>query len=394
MSFKSVAYTTKRLMWNLVVATLTLVAIVGGYLFLAPEEGALFSADQLVALVSGDADAAESADPEPVVEAANAKPIPVMVSPIVIQDEISVFRRFPGQLEARQSSRLAFENGGYLEQVTVDEGDRVEKGERLAALDVDTLVAQRNALTANRDAISAQLTFANTTLERRERLRDTGAGSVDQSDQALASRDELVARIAEVDANLVQNGIRTEKAVLRAPFDGYIGARLLDDGHTVAPGEPIFTIFELSAPRFRVGLPTDLDPGSLAETEVEIDGKRYAAELEAIRPDIDPATRTRTVLFTVPGVGTSGFGQPGTLDTMIKQELSGAWVPLDAMRAGVGEAWTILVVDEEQLARAVVIEVLHIGNDSAFVMGAFDAGDQMIVAGAHKIAPGQLVSPG
>lgn len=325
------------------------------------------------------------------VQAQSARPLSVRVAPIALQGSIVVPRQFPGELEARQTSNLAFEFSGFLDSLSADEGDRVAQGQELARLDVDLLRAEREALLASRNAVLAKLTFAESKLARAERLRNRGAGSADQADQARAEREELVARIAEIDANLRQNEIRQEKSVLYAPFNGLIGARLVDSGNNITAGETILTVYDIEEPRFRVGLPTDLDPSLLYQPEIVIDGTPYPAVLEATRPDIDPSTRTRTVLFAIGRTDT--VGQPGILTTKVEQNIIGAWVPFDAMRAGINGAWTILVVDAANVARPVIVEVLHIGNGRAFVKGAFDNGDPMIVEGAHKIAPGQSVAP-
>lgn len=365
-----------RLVMNVGVILLSIAAIFLGYRYIAPQ----VDVDKLTAMFQQDSETAQPAQTPP------EQPIPVRVAQLEIQDAVTLERQFPGQLEAGQTSQLAFEFGGYLNDVYVDEGDRVQNNQVLAVLDIDILVAERAALLASRDAIRAQLKFAETNLDRAERLQNSGTVSVDQTDQAIAGRDELVARVAEVEAGLLQIRIRITKASLGAPFDGFIGKRHLDEGNTAGAGEPVLTIFEDGAPRFRVGLPPDIDPAEFQRTEVEIEGATYPAVLRAIRPDIDPVTRMRTVVFDIEGKAPSGFGVFGTLSTTVSQKMTGAWVPLDAMRAGIGDAWTILIVDDENIARTVLVEPLYIGTDRAVVYGAFDDGDRVIVAGGHKVS--------
>lgn len=322
-----------------------------------------------------------------------AKAVPVRVQAIVMLDTVNIPRQFPGQLEAGQTSDLAFEFGGHLVEVLVDEGDTISVGDVLARLDTDALMAERSELLASRDAVRAQLAYAQTSLERAERLQNSGTSSADRVDQAVANRNELTAREAEIEAGLQQADIRMEKAQLIAPFDGVVGQRHLDGGNFVAAGQSVLTLYQARDSRFRVGLPPDLDPSALMGAEVAFDGQPYPATLRRVRPDLDPATQMRVALFDVSGDTPRSFGETGVLLASVPLRLTGAWVPLDAMQPGPDDTWTIFVVDDRNIAHSVLVEVLHIGTDRAVVFGAFDDGDRMIVGGAHKLSGGQLVDP-
>jgi multidrug efflux pump subunit AcrA (membrane-fusion protein) len=102
--------------------------------------------------------------------------------------------------------------GGIVDEILVDEGDVVKAGQPLATLDTSLLEAERTRLTANQSALEAQLRFARQTVERLSKLNDQGFASQAGLDEALARSDELVSRIAEVEAALTSNAIQTEKS--------------------------------------------------------------------------------------------------------------------------------------------------------------------------------------
>lgn len=317
--------------------------------------------------------------------------VPVSVSALALEDHYTIRRRFLGQIETGADAIMSFELGGRLEFVNVDEGDFVTKGDIIAQLDTDLLMAERARLQASRNATSAQLEFAQTRLTRATELQAEGFSSRDTLDQARATRDELTSRIAEVDALVRSNAINIEQAVLTAPFDGRVASRMVEDTDTLAPGQPVLTLIETGAAMVRVGLPLGLSTSDLDEVTINIDGASYPATLHRLRPDVDPVTRTRTALFRVTGDIAVTFGQTATLLIDMEMVAQGAWLPLDALQQGSGSIWTVLVV-QDNIVRTAAVEVLHAQSDRAYVRGTFEDDAQIIDTGAHRVAPGQQVT--
>lgn len=314
----------------------------------------------------------------------------VQVTPLRVENGYTVPRQFVGQIEAGASSDLSFELGGRLTEVLIEEGDSVTAGDVLARLDTVLLETERDRLVATRDATTAQLRFAETRVERANALRGQGFASQEALDQAIATRDELKSRIAETSAAMTTVDINIAKSVLYAPFDGRIGAQMVDGGETLGAGQHVVTLIETVAPQVRVGLPLNFTETMLSGLEVEIAGTRYPAEFIQFRPDIDPVTRTRTALFEIDAEVAPAFGQTATLFVETQVELAGTWVPFDALQEGSGSAWTVLVVDDG-IVRTASVELLHAEATRAFVRGTFEEGAQLIDAGAHRVVPGQEV---
>ncbi|MEL6841046.1 MAG: efflux RND transporter periplasmic adaptor subunit [Pseudomonadota bacterium] len=316
---------------------------------------------------------------------------PVSVRPLTFEDEYMVTRRFLGQVEANTDAALSFELGGRLAALPVDEGAAVNAGDTIARLDTALLEAENTRLLASRNATLAQLNFAETRLTRATELLGDGFSSQETLDQARATRDELVARIAEIDAALQTVSINLEKSVIHAPFSGRVGTLAVEANETLGAGQHVLTLIETTAPIVRVGLPLDLSPDMLQNTTIEIDGQPYDATLKQLRPDIDPVTRTRTALFRISADTAPAFGQTATLLINAPVAATGAWVPVDALQEGAGSIWTILVVDDG-IVRTAAVELLHVQSDRAYVRGTFAEGAQLISTGAHRLVPGQKVA--
>lgn len=344
-----------------------------------------FAGFAIVQGADGIAQRAEAAPPPPVAEA-----LPVSVTSLEVEDGYETVRNFVGRIEPEQESTLGFEFGGRVTEILVDEGDQVTEGEIVARLDTSLLEAEQARLEAVRDALAADLSFATLSVERRQVLQERGFSSKETLDRARFDRDALTARIAETDAALKSTELRIEKSALRAPFSGIVGARTTDIGTTVASGAPILQLLTSDVVNVRVGVPLWLEPENLEEATLHGAGYEVYAQLIAVRPDIDPVTRTRTAILRINAIGLP-FGTTVTVSVPRHVTQEGAWVDIRALRESFSGVWTVLVVDAENRVRHLAIEVQEVQGARAFVSGGFEPGVKLIVEGPQRIVPGQLV---
>jgi len=316
---------------------------------------------------------------------------PVGIIALDLQEEILVNRQFLGRIEATREANIGFEFGGTIAQINVREGDPVQAGDVLARLTRASLTLERTALEASLTAARSRLDLANSEVNRVERLVRSGAATSSSLDQVLANRDTLNSTRIEVETALAQVDLRLRNTELIAPFDGIVGATTANIRETVAAGQPVVSIFESGGANFRVGLPISLDPAGLRDPRIAVAGRIYNVTLDAVRPDIDFRTNTRTAIFRLNAEDMTSFGLSATLSGQVALPLRGAWVPIDAMRPSAMGYWILLAVGEDGIADPIAVEVEHLRGDEAYVSGAFDAGTRIIHVGAHKVVPGQSV---
>ncbi|MEO0917834.1 MAG: efflux RND transporter periplasmic adaptor subunit, partial [Pseudomonadota bacterium] len=243
----------------------TAVSVVRTTVTLGVIAGAVFAIQYGATELAQRAEAAPIPDPAPA--------IPVTATPLNRELGYDVQRAFIGQVEAAKTVNVSFELSGRLQDIMVDEGDTVVSGQVLATQDTSLLDAERTQLLASKSATEAQLKFANQTVDRNEELMRRGFATQAVVDEALARRDELLGRIAEIEASLSNVDIRLEKSRLVAPFDGRVTARNVDGGETLGTGQSIIGLVELSAPQVRVGVPLEFDADELSDARIVIDGK-------------------------------------------------------------------------------------------------------------------------
>ncbi|MEM8740643.1 MAG: efflux RND transporter periplasmic adaptor subunit [Pseudomonadota bacterium] len=322
--------------------------------------------------------------------------MPVETLTLVGEAGYDVTRRFTGQIEAAQTIDLGFENPGTLAEIYVDEGDVVAENSLLAKLDTRLLDAERAQLLAARTALEAQAELARRTEKRRNALNDRGFASDQSLDSISLSLAELMARIAEVEAGLAAIDIRLDKAELRAPFGATISARTRDPGVSLAAGQPILSLMQADAPQFRVGVsPAIADALALGDrVDVRFGTRSVSAELSSILPDLDPATRTRMLLFSLTGDRLPAFGTVGELRLTQRIDMAGFWLPISALRDGPRGLWQVMTVTEGDAGPVIAgeaVEILHAEAERAFVRGTLAPGMEVVTGGPHRVVPGQAV---
>lgn len=326
-------------------------------------------------------------------------PLPVETAPLVPSAFYEEVVQYPGRVETRQRVGLGFETGGTLAEVTVDEGAVVGAGAVIARLDTRALEAERAAQAARIAALEAERELARLTADRQRELLERKQVSAQRHDEARLAVARIEAEIAAARAGLAGIDVALDKSVIRAPFDGRVAARFADTGARLGGGAPVVDLLEAGAMQFRAGVPVETAATLAAgdRAEVEIGGRTVTATVARIRADVDPATRTRDVILSLPGDAAFAEAALGTLALRDRVAQEGVWVPAAALVEGVRGLWTLYLVEETgdgPRARREAVELLHSDGARAYVRGAFGGAGAVVAAGPHRIADGQAILPG
>ena len=182
----------------------------------------------------------------------------LMPRPVIVQTA-SVVTRYPAQqvtvltasgyVVAQRKAAVATKATGRLEELNVQEGSRVRKGDLLARIDSRDVVAQLAAAQANvgvaRAAIaSAEADQRNAAIELK-RSRDlveqhfvSGSAldaAVARNDRALASTNNAQAALRAAVANANNAKVGVDFTEIRAPFDGVVVTKSANVGDIVTP---------------------------------------------------------------------------------------------------------------------------------------------------------------
>lgn len=388
---------------------------------------------------------------QPVVKKTQGNILPVETIEIEAVQSYQTSQTYTGEVQASRISEVGFERQGKLIEVLVEEGDRITLGMPLAKIDTANLEAEKRALFAQKaqalamlaelknGARSEQIAAAQSSVRdleqqleleklkssRREYLFQEGAIAREQLEEISFNSKALKERLANAKSNLseLKNGTRTEqiqaqqaavdsltaeldnldisltKSILQAPFNGTVAARNLDEGTVVETGQSILRLVEDIQPEIKIGLPlavvNQMQLGS--EQQVKIAGINYSAIVNSILPEVDPATRTRSVVLKLApaAINQVAPGQIARLAVSQTATTDGYWLPINALVKGDKGLWSCLaVVKTDQNYNKVerrLIELLETQEDRVLVRGTLQPGDSIVANGTHRLVPGQLV---
>ena len=154
-----------------------------------------------------------------------------------------------GYVVAQRKAAVASKGTGRLEQLNVEEGDRVTQGEvigRLEATDVEASLAAARASEAHATAdLERARAVAHEAGLAFDRAKNLLAGKlISQSDyDAAEARDKTEeagvvaaqAALASARANVAYAAVQVENTFIRAPFNGTVLTKNADVGEVVAP---------------------------------------------------------------------------------------------------------------------------------------------------------------
>ena len=322
-------------------------------------------------------------------------PRPVMVTTITpITTE--TFGPFVSTVEARYQTQLGFQVSGRMVARDVYVGDRVIKGQRLAALDPTvTQFALTRAKADVADAM-AQLTNAEGIASRQKTLATGGNATQAALDNAVAGRDTAQARLDQSKASLRAAEDQIGYTELHANFDGVITAWSAEVGQYVSTGQNVVTIARPDIREAVVDIPDDLmhhvTPGMEFTTELqsapEIKG---VARVREIGPLADTATRTHRVRMTL--VDPTPAFRLGTMLTVAVQTSIPPKIVIPATAVfGDGDAKAVWLLDKDGgHVRRRAISVLNTKDDEVVVGSGLTAGDEIVTVGVHSLTDGEAV---
>lgn len=321
-------------------------------------------------------------------------PLPVEVVNVQWQDYARPVR-ISGLLENKSEQNLAFKVSGLVHSIHANEGQWVKQGQVLARLDLEEIDAQ---------VAKAQSVLANSerNLERFQSLQGSNALSIEQLQQA-----ETQTEVARSDLTVAKFNQR--HAVIRAPADGRVLKRFIENNEMVAPGTPAF----LFAPKksgwvMRVGV-TDRDRVRLELQDpavVTLDayaGVEYQAEVSELAARAD-ATQTFGLELQVQEDSQHPLlaGFVGYAEIMPQKTQSIILLPAAAMvrayrsetarKAGYASEIDLYVVDEQARAQLRKVPLLAIEQNHLVVAGGLEDGEQVVVTGAAFLSSGRAVS--
>ena len=291
--------------------------------------------------------------------------------------------RSSGNLASKTEAKLSFKTGGIIRDIYADEGQSVNKGLLLAALDLSEIEAQVK---------QARLAFekAQRDLRRVENLYNDSVATLENFQDATTALE-----MAESNLHIAEFNLRHSKIV--APSDGKILRKLASENELVSSGMPVFLFAPTREPMVvRVNL-TDKDIVNVNlgdSATVNFDaypGETFPAGVTEIANAADPYTGTYTVEVELEPTEKrliSGFIARVHIIPDVRASLMR--IPVESLVDGLGRNGYVFVAEGNKAARK-KIKIARVDDRSLIVESGLEPGDSVITTGAQYVRDGEEI---
>jgi membrane fusion protein (multidrug efflux system) len=296
-----------------------------------------------------------------------------------------------GSLRAVLGADLSLEVAGVVDTITFNSGDEVAQGKQLLKLRAGDDAAKLESL-------QAMAELSEITYERDQKQFKMQAVS-----QATVDTDS--ANLKNAKAQVVQQQAILDKKILRAPFDGQLGVRVVDLGQYLSAGSVIVTLQALDPIFVDFFVPQQsVDQVRLGQTvTVKVDAfrdKTFTGEISALNPKVDTGSRNVQVRAVLQNPEHKLLpGMYATVDIAIGAPQNYITLPQTAISYNpYGD--TVYVVDNkgtdangkpQLVARQTFITAGATRGDQVAVLKGVGEGDTVVTAGQIKLHNGSAI---
>jgi len=348
------------------------------------------------------------------------------------EQPVTRFIRVSGTLTAEEDAEVAAEIAGRIVATPVERGTRVNSGGELVRIAADEVEAQAREAQANAAQIEARLGITNgtpfdaarvpevanarathdlakTDFERVKRLYDSQLLSQSEYDQRRAQVES-----AERQYDVARNGAEqqyqallaararaavAQKAVadtvVRAPFSGVVGERLVSVGDYVTRGTKVAAVMRIDPLRVELTVPEQYVSAVAAGSEVtfEVDaypGETFTGQVRYVSPSVKAETRALMLEAVVPNP--SSRLKPGFFATARIEQAArpnGILIPAAAVRTVSGTA-RVFVVAGDRAEERVIMTGQAVG-DQVEITSGLAAGERVVTEGLNQMVDGVRV---
>lgn len=304
--------------------------------------------------------------------------------------------RYAGEVRARHETALGFRVVGRVQTRAVDVGAEVKAGQVIATLDPQDYALAVRAAQAQLTAAEAEAKLAQQDLQRFTELRAQNFISQAELDRRRTTAEAAQSRVRQLRAEAARQGNQQAYTRLTAPHAGVVTAITFEAGQVVAAGQPVAQLARSGEREVRIDVPENaLDALRAAQTLTirlwSAPDKAYAGKLRELSPMADAASRTYSarVSFAESDAAVK-LGMTATVEVG-SEARSSLSVPQTALFKTHGQP-QVWVVDRQTLQVAARnVQLGALSGDRAAIVSGLSAGEWVVTAGVHKIAPGQRV---
>lgn len=309
-------------------------------------------------------------------------PVPVEVLTITPIATLPDTCDLPGVVEPLRVVDVSAEVAGRVERIDVIEGQTVQAGGTMVALNTDLLSAAYRRAKA-----SAELDAKD--LDRMAELQRRDVATDSELDQARAKADASQATLDQAKAEL-------DRAVIVAPLDGVVNRIPVEVGEYVEKGTKVAEIVVIDTVKVVTNIPSRdvgyLKVGSPQRVLGNPRSGEVTGQITYVCALAHEATQTTPVEITVDNRERTFHSGQIVVVRLKRRDLTDViLIPLEAVIPLEDGKEVYVVEDGKAVSRRVTLGILT--GRSVQITSGLAAGDRLIIGGGQRyVAPGQPVS--
>ncbi len=208
--------------------------------------------------------------------------------------------RYTGTIQGTRRVPLSTKMMGTITRLSVEEGDRVQKGETLIRIRSQNVEAQRAQVQARLREARAARDNAETQFERIQALREKDSATEQEFDNAQTAYERAQAQVEALESRLAETEDMLTYATLEAPIDGHVVEKQSEQGALAAPGRPLLTVETLDALKAMVQVPEeDVNQFAVGDSATVTIGAAANVEKQGVVTQVNPSGNAVSRQFTV-----------------------------------------------------------------------------------------------
>ncbi|MBO4985780.1 MAG: efflux RND transporter periplasmic adaptor subunit [Bacteroides sp.] len=285
---------------------------------------------------------------------------------------VAQVQEYTATVEAEVKNNIAPSTPVRIDDILVEVGDRVSKGQKLVSMDA-----------ANLKQVKFQLDNKEIEFKRVDELYKVGGASKSEWDAAKMAYDVMKTSYN----NLLEN------TALVSPINGIVTARNYDDGDMYSGGAPVLVVEQITPVKLLVNVSegnfTKVKKGDAVSVKVDVYGEEtFEGKVSLVYPTIDAATRTFPVEIQL--VNRDQKVRPGMFARVTLNYGSENHVVVPDLavvkRAGSGDRY-VYVYKDGKVSYNMVQLGRRLGTEYELISGV-DNNSQVVIAGQTRLADG------
>jgi len=315
-------------------------------------------------------------------------------------------RKYPGSVNASREVVLSFRVGGPLIDVNVNPGDQVKKGEILMRIDPRDYEDRLRTLQARLVGSKAKLIKASNDYFRVKQLIKDAVISTSEYDASFSAYVSAKAFVQDYEAQIQTAGHQLQDTKLKAPFDGIITKKYVDNNEVIAAGQPVIEMHDNKELEIDISVPeSEMMMHKLNTNEYGIatfptlKGKEFPVRLKEWDVRASKITRTYNVVFSL--LNTEGIqifpGMTAEVSWLPKKIRGMVFitVPFSAIVPGENQTSSVWIYDKASLTAKLHKIILGplVDSNRVMVLKGLKPEDEIVTAGTRFITEGMKIKP-